>query len=92
MRGRLRQLLQPEAKFIADPSADNFAKKVENIQSSPVDITRRLVPEPLVAFDPVTIEEVTLLLKKAKYCDLDSRSKMVDQEGRQCDCPHYYFF
>ena len=74
--------MQPEANAIAYHSAGDFAAffadKVARIRSStvgspPPEITHRSVPEPLVAFDPVTVEEVILRLKKApsKHCRLD---------------------
>ena len=79
---RLRPLLQPEANPVAIHFADEYAaflaRKVENIRSStasapPLDISHRSVQDPLVAIDPMTVEEVTLLLKNspAKHCSLD---------------------
>ena len=62
-----------DMKSIADHSVDGFAAffadKVAKIRSStvgspPPDITHRSVPEPLIAFDPVTVEEVILRLKR----------------------------
>ena len=68
---RLCPLLQLERNPVANHSANEFAaffaRKVENIRSStasapPPDITHRFVQDPLFAFDPVTVEELTLLM------------------------------
>ena len=69
----------PAADHSTDDSTRFLTKKMARVRPSTVgslspDMTHQFVPETLLAFVPVTVEEVMLRLKKAtaEHCILDA--------------------